>query len=238
MCRMFGYVGDSREDLERLFDGLRKSAELDTVARDLGMKEYVHNNGWGFALYSDSGLSFYKSERPVFEDEKAIPETSGRIHAIFHARLATDKSMVDSRFSHPYFGDDESSFVFFAHNGALEKERLRKRVGFSGRTTDSELALKFLLKKGLRATGKLEEYTAPNSALNLLIMTVGRSDGAKVYVKQYYNKAEGKKDKSRYYAIYHQELSGGKAAFSSTFNDYGFSGALLTQTGLKSLGAM
>ncbi len=237
MCRMFGYVGDSRKDLERLVEALRMSSKRDTVAESLEM-DSVHADGWGFALYSERGLSVHKSKRPVFEDDGAIPKTSGRIYAVFHARMATDKSLVESRFSHPYSGDDESSFVFLAHNGSLKKERLAEKLGFSGRATDSELAMKYLLRNGLGRSGELESYTTPNSALNLLVLSVGRSGGAKVYVKHYYRKVEGRKDKSRYYAIYHERLSGGKAAFSSTFNDYGFSGRELKRPGLLSVSAL
>jgi len=237
MCRMFGYVGDSRKDLERLVEALCMSAKKDTVAASLGM-DTVHADGWGYALYSDSGLSVRKSRRPVFEDDVDLPPTDGRIYAIFHARMATDKKMVESRFSHPYCGDDESSFVFLAHNGSVDKGRLQQKVGFSGRATDSELAMKYLLRFGLGRASELERYTTPNSALNLMVLSVGRNGGARVLVKHFYNKVDGRKDKSRYYAIYHERLSGGKAAFSSTFNDYGFSGTELKRPGLLSVSGL
>lgn len=236
---MFAYVGTSREDLERLVDGLRRAAERDTTAEKVPMKDNVHPDGWGFALYSSRGLAYYRSNRPIFKEDVTLPPTDGKVYAIFHARKASKGSPVKTRFSHPFLGQTENSFVFLAHNGSLDKERLARTLGSTGDAVDSDLALKYALQKGLvAAANDLEDYTKMNSALNLLVLEIGKDGGAEVFVKQFYRKEDGKLDKTRYYEVCHEDLPGGRAVFSSTLNDYGFSGKPLLQAGLISISAL
>ena len=53
--------------------------------------------------------------------------------------------------------------------------------------------------------------------------------------KQYYNRDDAAIDKSSYYQLFSERLGGGVAVFSSTLNDYGFSGEPLGEDGLVSL---
>ncbi len=236
---MFAYAGNSREDLEQLLGALRKAAERDTTAERVPMKDIVHPDGWGFALYSNRGLAYYRSDQPIFKEDVVLPPTDGEVYAIFHARKASKGSPVKKRFSHPFFGDTGNSFILLAHNGSLDKDRLARTLAFTGETIDSELILKYAVQKGLAAASNdLEDYTKMNSALNLLVLEIRKDGGEEVFLKQFYRKEGGKLDKTRYYEICHENLRGGRAVFSSTLNDYGFSGKPIGRTGLLPLSSL
>ena len=74
---MFAYVGDSREDLEMLVGSLRASARNDTVAARVPMRLSCHPDGWGYVVSSDAGLAYFRSDRPIYQDEVIVPETKG-----------------------------------------------------------------------------------------------------------------------------------------------------------------
>lgn len=229
MCRIAGYVGDSREDLEKLVDGLRWAARKDTTSGRL----VVHGDGWGYAVYSDLGRFSYKTQKAIFEDEIDLHKTKGKTYAIFHARKASPGYKAEKRSSHPFFGETEDSFVYFAHNGSLDDEVLRRLTGSNGDAIDSELAFRYMLQIGiLPASSELERYVKSNSALNLLVLEIKKGGGAEVYVKNYYRKDGTKRDMTKYYQIFKQDMDGGKAVFSSTFNDNHFLGRGLGKEGL------
>ncbi|MCY0884114.1 MAG: class II glutamine amidotransferase [Acidianus infernus] len=217
MCRMFAYVGDSKEELTKLYEALKESAKNDIIASKYGLNP-VHGDGWGYVIYDGERIYFYKSKNPIFNESLILPSIEGKFYAIFHARQATDKSTVSARFAHPFYGDDENYFYFFAHNGSVDKEKLAQVLNFQGQTTiDSELALKFLIKNGLDKGIDLlmKDYT--KSALNVFILRISRSDGsAELYYVNYYTR----KDRSEYYKFYKNE----NAVFSSTLAYYGIRG--------------
>jgi predicted glutamine amidotransferase len=229
MCRIAGYVGNSREDLEKLVDGLRWAAQNDRTSGRL----VVHGDGWGYAIHSDLGRFSYKTQKAIFEDDIDLPETKGRIFAILHARKASPGYKAEKKSSHPFFGETEDSFVYFAHNGSLDQEALRGLTGFDEKAIDSELAFRYMLQIGIfPGASELERYVKPNSALNLLVLEVKKGGGAEVSVKNYYRRDKTKRDKTKYYQILKQDMGGGKAAFSSTFNDNHFLGRDLGKEGL------
>ena len=224
---MFAYVGESREDLEMLVGSLRASARNDTVAARVPFKLSCHPDGWGYVVSSEAGLAYYRSDRPIYEGQPVVPETDGRIHAIFHARKALDGTPVQKRFSHPFMEQTQSDLVFLAHNGSVDKGRLERELGFSGSAVDSELALRFALKtRSLEeGTKELEGYTEMNGGLNLLILRVDKNGvDTELFVKQFYRREVGKPDMTDFYQLYYQDLPGGRAVFSSTLRDYGLSG--------------
>jgi len=237
---MFAYIGNSRDELERLVGGLENAARVDKVAVKLGMKHTTHQDGWGFAIYSDRGISFYKSEKPIFDDEKVLPPTAGKIYAIYHARQASKGYAVRRRFSHPFLGETDENYVFLTHNGTLDGQKLAEELNFHGDALDSELALKYALQNDSlgQAVTDLQEYTMPNSALNLLILQISKDGGAEVFVKHYYKKDRAMLDKTEYYSILSESLAEGKAVFSSTLNYYGFSGKELARDDLVPLSAV
>ena len=81
-------------------------------------------------------------------------------------------------------------------------------------------------------------YTEKNSALNLLVLEIGKDSGAELFVKQFYFREKGKPDKTKYYEICYETLPGGKAVFSSTLNDYGFSGKPIVYNELVSISTL
>jgi len=229
MCRLAAYVGDSREDLDKLVDGLRWAARNDMTSGRL----VVHGDGWGYAIYSDLGRFAYKTQKAIFEDKIDLHKTRGRTYAIFHARKASPGYKAEKKSSHPFFGETEDSFVYFAHNGSLDGEVLRRLTGFNGDAIDSELAFRYMLQIGVfPAASELEKYVSSNSALNLLVLEIKRSGRTEVYVKNYYRKDRTKRDMTKYYQIFKQDMDGGKAVLSSTFNDNHFSGKDFGKEGL------
>lgn len=231
MCRMFAYVGRSSKDIEQLANALSKSAKSDTKTRT-GIS---HKDGWGYSIFSDRGIDYYTSPNPIYNEKIKLPLVEGQIFAIFHARKATDQSSVKKKFSHPLLGLTEDSQVFFAHNGSVETNYLKKALDVGGEMIDSELALRYVLKNGLESTKNLEEHTTMNSALNLLILKVKRDGLAELFVKHFYRKDPEKSDKTEYYNLYYQDMEEGKAVFSSTLNDNGLVGSLMTNSELVRL---
>jgi predicted glutamine amidotransferase len=241
MCRMFAYAGDSREDLTQLVGALSEAAKRDTVAEKVPLKDTVHDDGWGFAVYSKRGLTYHRAGRPIFREDVALPPTEGEILAVFHARQATPGNPVGERYSHPLLAETHNGLTLLAHNGSLCKDRLAERLHFAGnldRITDSELILRYAVQKGLTAAARdLEDCIETNSALNLLILEIGDNRQAGIFVKHFYRK-EGRLNKTRYYELCYEDLAGGRAVFSSTLNDYGFSGKPMAENGLVSLSAL
>jgi glutamine amidotransferase len=238
---MFAYAGDSREDLTRLVSALSEAAKSDTVAEKVPLKNTVHDDGWGFAVYSKRGLTYHRSGRPIFREDVALPPTDGKMFAVFHARQATPGNPVGERFSHPFLAENHNGLVLLAHNGSLYKDRLAEMLHFAGdlnRITDSELVLQYAVQRGLTAASTdLEDCTKSNSALNLLFLEVGDNGKADISAKHFYRK-EGRLDKTRYYELCYEDLTGGMAVFSSTLNDYGLAGKPMMQDGLVPLSAV
>ena len=242
MCRMFAYAGYSREDLAGLVNALRKAARRDTVAERVPLKDIVHGDGWGFAVCSNRGLVYHRSGQPIFGEDVVLPPTDGKIFAIFHARQATPGNPVGEKFSHPFRGETDSGSILLAHNGSLNKDRLAEKLQFAGNldeVTDSELVLRYAVQNGLTAAATdLMDCTKMNSALNLLALEIRDGDRVDVFVNHFYRKKEGRPDKTEYYELCYQNLAKGTAVFSSTFNDYGFSGKPIGQGGLVPLSAL
>lgn len=236
MCRIAGYVGNSEADLQLLADRLSKAALRDIVAEKSGMKGAIHPDGWGYAIHSDGGTSFYKTEKPIYMDRLDLPKTEGKIYAVFHARKASKKETIKRRFSHPFLAETEDSYIFLAHNGQLDHEKeeeLKEQLNIDRETVDSEVALRYIVTKDLStATSDLEKSVAANSALNLLILQIKKDGGSEVYVKHYYRRERNSPDRSEYYRLLKQKLPGGIAVFSSTLNEYGMAGTDLGKDGL------
>lgn len=211
---MFAYVGESLDELKSLFIALQSSAREDNIAKKYGLNP-VHGDGWGYVIYDGEHLYYYKSVKPIFEEDFPLGlDLKGEFYAIFHARQATDKSTVSARFSHPFMESNDTYIYFFAHNGSVNDGKLRKELNFNGITTDSELAAKYYAKT--ENMKYLESITL--SALNVLILRIRRSDGvAELLYENYYVK-----DRPDYYDLYLWKGKKGRAVMSSTLKLYGF----------------
>ncbi|MFP3205600.1 MAG: class II glutamine amidotransferase [Metallosphaera yellowstonensis] len=215
MCRMFAYVGSSTRELESLYKALRESASNDTRR----IKDNKHGDGWGYVIYSGEVIWYYRSRRAIYDENFTVPQVDGKFYAVFHARQASKKETVSSRFSHPFQESNEKELIFLAHNGYVDEEELKEWLGYQGYTTDSELVTKALAKFGMRpeVMERLREYTV--SALNLLILRVDKGSGVgRLYYLNYF-----KKD-PEFYRMYLSQGMEGKAVFSSTLKDYGIDG--------------
>ena len=213
MCRMLAYKGEDKEELKGFLECLVKAAEKDPITGD------VHGDGWGIVAYTTSGtLIHYRSSLPIFKDKKVFDLISfleGKMWVIVHARLASQKELVDARFSHPYLETTPNELIYIAHNGSVDKELLGKEMGLDPKLmVDSELIGKFIAREGISRLDRLKEYT--KSALNLFILRIPRdkSSPPSLYYFNYYNEDYVKKKgiPSEYYKFYKK----GNAVFSSS----------------------
>ena len=91
---------------------------------------------------------------------------------------------------------------------------------------DSEWALSVIAKAGglENALPELKKRTRPNSALNLLLLTIPR-DGRMtpaIHCLNYFKTAQP--ERADYYRMYTGDFAGGKVVLSSTFKDLGIGG--------------
>ena len=211
---MLAYRGEDKGELESLFSCLVRSAKKDPITGD------VHGDGWGVVAYTDAGtLIHYRSALPIFEDNKAnkvLELLEGKMWVIAHARLATDKSLVDAKFSHPYLETTPDELIYVAHNGSVDKEGLGRYLGIDAKyMVDSELIGKFFVKEGLDqlSLDKLKGFT--RSALNVFILRVPRnSREPKLYYLNFYRQEyiEKRGIPEEYYKLYRKN----NAVFSSS----------------------
>lgn len=219
MCRIIAYVGPGSHDLQKLFDAFRNGSQCDPYVGPIcGNKYSGHPNGWGYAFYDSKSLRHYRSAMPVWDDTFALPPVTGaNVQAIWHSRLASDPSLDLPICSHPFIAATNDEIVLFAHNGGvtIADPAMGKLV------VDSEWALAEIVRRGSleQALDELKKQTKPNSALNLVVMTIPRDKTAapKVQCLNYY-KSE---DLARiaYYQMFTANFAGGQAFLSSTFRE-------------------
>jgi predicted glutamine amidotransferase len=219
MCRIIAYVGPGSHDLQRLFDAFRYGSQCDPYVGPIcGNKYSGHPNGWGYAFYDSQSLRHYRSAMPVWDDTFALPPVTGQtVQAVWHSRLASDPSLDLPICSHPFIAAANDGIVLFAHNGGVNvaDPTVGKLV------VDSEWALAEIVRRGSleQALEELKKQTKPNSALNLVVMTIPRDKTAvpKVQGLNYY-KSE---DPARiaYYQMFTANFAGGRAFLSSTFKE-------------------
>lgn len=219
MCRIIAYVGPGSNDLQDLFNAFRNGSQCDPYVGPICGNKYTgHPNGWGYAFYDSKSLRHYRSAMPVWDDTFALPPTTGdRVQAVWHSRLASDPSLDLPICSHPFIAAANDEIVLLAHNGGVNvpDPTLGKLV------VDSEWALAEIVRKGSleQALGELKKQTKPNSALNLVVMTIPRDKSATPQVQclNYY-KSE---DPARiaYYQMFTANFAGGQVFLSSTFKE-------------------
>ena len=209
-CRMFGYAGKSQKDLHELYSGFRNACANDPTLHAVAPGCSRHCHGWGYVIYARNGLFHYRTSRPVYEDKAVLPELQGEIRAIFHGRYASNEKLTGHIFSHPFVAATNDEIVFLAHNGGVSPENELER------SVDSEWVLGEIVRGGGadKVLTKLKERT--KSALNLLILKVGRAVGTPVSL-QYLNFFKSREpDKGAYYRMYVGSMPEGRALVSST----------------------
>ena len=213
MCRMFGYAGSSRKELDALYSALKKASSCDECIKEMiPGHDGWHRHGWGYVIRTADQLFHYRSIRAVDKDNHRLPEFKGEIQAIFHARLSTGGVLGDPAFSHPYVASTNQSIFYLAHNGGLKNAAV-----MVPNKIDSEWALDQIVREGDLGTAlpRLKENT--QSALNLLLLTINREarQAAITYLNWYAGYGDEKRD--GYYRMYKATMTGGgQAVFSST----------------------
>jgi predicted glutamine amidotransferase len=234
MCRMFGYVGRSRDDLIALHSALRGACANDEcLAAAYPRLGHSHDDGWGYVIRASGGLHHYRSAVAIHEDDHPLPPFAEdqEIQAIFHGRLTRGGVVGDPIFSHPYVASTDTALFFFAHNGGLTDD-----VGKAVKDkVDSEWALDQIIRAdGIEAAlPKLKAKT--QTALNILLMKINRKQRAATmhYLNFYQGRGEAKKD--GYYQMYKATMaSGGRTVFSSTLRNR-LDGAAVTPVNIETV---
>jgi len=139
---------------------------------------------------------------------------------MFHARLASNKKLTASIFSHPYVASTKDRVIFLAHNGFVDLGKNSSR-----KVVDTEYLLNMIAKEGAEsAIAKAKGRVHKKSALNLLMLCIERNPvRASLKCLNYYRKDSPKS----YFDLYYSRLKGGTAVFSSTFCRYGLKGSMV-----------
>ena len=226
MCRMFAYVGGSNEDIAELYEALKEASKNDVIRVRYG-KSREHRDGWGYVIHAANGVFHYRTGKAIFDDDHRLPRVEGKVHAIFHTRLATDKNKIGNIFSHPYVAAADDRMIWLAHNGKLNDD-----VNSDPSMVDSEYILKSVLDKGTKE-GIEESKRATETALNVLTLEIKRSTKAASlkYINYYLNNDE-KEYREKYYDLYLSKMRDGVAVFSSTLKEYGLKGAKKVRYGI------
>jgi predicted glutamine amidotransferase len=207
---MFGYCGNLESDVHALFAGLKSACANDPTLKAVAEGCSQHCHGWGYVIHADNGLFHYRTSRSIYEDDIVLPNLQGQIRAIFHGRYASNPDLAGHIFSHPFMTAHGGEVLFFAHNGGVTPDRSLER------TVDSEWALEEITRAGgiAAALPKLKEHT--RSALNLLMLRIGRDKGTPATLQYFHFFKPKEPDKAAYYKLYLGSMPGGHALVSST----------------------
>lgn len=210
-CRMFGYCGELEADVHALFAGLKRACANDPMLPAVAEGCSRHCDGWGYVIHADNGLFHYRTSRPVYEDDAVLPKLQGGIRAIFHGRFASDPDLSGHIFSHPFMAANRGEVMFLAHNGGVDPDPL------PARTVDSEWVLEEIIRHGdiAAALPKLKQHT--RTALNLLLLTIGRGKETPASLQYFHYFKPTEPDKAAYYQLFLGSMPGGRALVSSTF---------------------
>ncbi len=214
MCRMFAYTGNSYNELISLYTALKKSAKNDVIGDRIGIND--HKDGYGYVIYNNGKIINWRSDAAIYSENPVIPELSGNIYAIFHARKASDIHM-GVFYSHPLSVSTGDKVIFLAHNGLADSEKLMKELKLNGEFSDSELVLEYIKQNGISSVEKIEN-SFTKSALNLLILDLNKINGkAIIYALNFYKNPVRKE----YSDMFISNLKNGRAIISSTLKCYG-----------------
>jgi hypothetical protein len=207
---MFGYCGESAADVQALYVSLKSACANDPTLAAVAPNCSQHCHGWGYVILAANGLFHYRTARPIYEDEVTLPPLQGPVRAIFHGRYASDPGLAGAIFSHPFMAANHTEVLFLAHNGGVSAEPVRDRV------VDSEWLLEEITRAGglVPALPRLKERT--KSALNLLLLTIGRGPGTPAALQYFHYFKATEPAKAGYYNMFTGALPGGRVVMSST----------------------
>lgn len=221
---MFAYAGTSRAELNKLRSALRKSAQFDEIRAKFAPGSAQHKDGWGYVIFNNGSLYHYRTAKPMFEDKHEMSHLTGKIFALFHARLASDDSPNHGCVcSHPFSMTSESKVIFICQNGKIPNALLPKEFPLDKMST--EYTLELVARYGVKdAIEKVVEMG--KSTTNLLILEIDRkSMKPTMYCLNRYKKTDNL-DKNEYYTMYQKKMRYGNAVFSSTLVRHDIIGGL------------
>lgn len=200
MCRWLAYYGNPIRPETLLHD--TEHSLVEQSRRDRLAGGFPNADGFGLGWYGDRDIpGLYRSIAPAWADRN-LRELAGQIESplfLAHVRAATG-TPVEQTNCHPF----RHGRWLFVHNGFIDDYlRLRRDLllavdpgvfaGIEG-TTDSELLFHLALTFGLdedplgaleQMAGFVEETGRGHGVAEPLQMTVGLSDGERVYAARY-----------------------------------------------------
>jgi glutamine amidotransferase len=205
MCRWLGYVGAPIEPRELLYDPERSLIEQSRQHAP-GMP-VPNGDGFGLGWYGRREVpALFHSDAPAWGDRNLATLSAEVCTPMFlaHVRAATGTPVQETN-CHPF----SAGRWMFVHNGYVaDHARLRRDLVLAVRpdlfgsilgTTDSEvlflLAITFgLLEEPLpaleRMAGFVESVAAASGVADPLQMTLGLTDGARLYAVRYASGSE------------------------------------------------
>lgn len=207
---MFGYCGTLESDVHDLQAALKRACAEDPTLTAIAPGCSTHCHGWGYVIHAANGLFHYRTARAIYQDETVLPKLEGPIRAIFHGRYASKPELAGPIFAHPFVATDDTQTIYLAHNGGVEVP------GLPERKVDSEWALEQIIARGgiEAALPTLKEHTL--SALNLLILTIGRQKETPAGLNYFHYFKPKEPGKVKYYSMFEGTMPGGRALVSST----------------------
>ena len=200
MCRWLGVLRKTRSGRKRCCT--TPSTRSSSRAAATAGRGFPNADGFGLGWYGDRDVpGLYRSIAPAWADRN-LRELAGQIEAplfLAHVRAATG-TPVEQTNCHPF----RHGRWLFVHNGFIDDHlRLRRELllavdpgvfgGIEG-TTDSKLMFHLALTFGLdedplgaleQMAGFVEETGKGHGVAEPLQMTVGLSDGERVYAARY-----------------------------------------------------
>ena len=200
MCRWLAYYGNPIRPETLLYD--TEHSLVEQSRRDRLAGGFPNADGFGLGWYGDRDVpGVYRSIAPAWADRN-LRELAGQFESplfLAHVRAATG-TPVEQTNCHPF----RHGRWLFVHNGFIDDYlRLRRELllavdpgvfaGIEG-TTDSELMFHLALTFGLnedplgaleQMAGFVEETGKRHGVAEPLQMTVGLSDGERVYAARY-----------------------------------------------------
>jgi predicted glutamine amidotransferase len=200
MCRWLGYFGSPIMPKELIYDP--EHSLIQQSRRAAPHMTGVHGDGFGLGWYGPSDRpALYRSATPAWGDENLRELTAAIESPLFLAHVrATTGTPVQQTNCHPF----RYGRWIFVHNGYIaDFPRLRRDLLFAvrpdlfaniGGSTDSELMFHLALTFGLendpiggleRMAGHIEALGAARGVAEPLQMTIGLSDGERLYAVRY-----------------------------------------------------
>ena len=191
MCRILALTCSSCRlctyEIQKVIDAFVKASRLDPRL------EYVsdgrrrsHDDGWGVAvafrkgervgvLYERMGIPvFSRASRYVLKQLVKYLTAADEAIAVIHSRAASLGEPLGTEAAHPYRYEvevrRERVTVFFAHNGAADKDRLCEELALPKHSYTDSYALGLHIARSLERAGILE----PREVAKLVLEAVSR----------------------------------------------------------------